>query len=85
MNIITVLLLADIFLLPPLALFNYKISLVYLFLAIYGMLIPPRRVYTIWKLAKGREVERKYLTLIDLMKNQNKAASRKEEEADKQG
>ncbi|MCI0694910.1 CDP-alcohol phosphatidyltransferase family protein [candidate division KSB1 bacterium] len=74
MNIITVLLLIDMFL-PPFNLIGYRISLTYIFLVSYGILVPLRRVFTIWKLAKGREVERKYLSLLDLLKHQNKAVS----------
>ena len=69
MNIITVLLLVDMFIPSP-RLGGYEISLVYIFLALYGGLLPLRRVYTIWKLAKNREVERKYLSLVDLLKSQ---------------
>ncbi|MCZ6775681.1 MAG: CDP-alcohol phosphatidyltransferase family protein [Ignavibacteria bacterium] len=77
MNIVTVLVLADL-LLAPIDLFDYKISLIYVFLTLYGILVPIRRVYTVWKLTKGREVERKYLSLIDLLRGQERPKSKEE-------
>jgi phosphatidylglycerophosphate synthase len=65
MNIISILIIFDLFI-PEFALFGSKINLVYIFLASYGILLPIRRAYTIRKLAKRREVERKYLSLLKL-------------------
>lgn len=79
MNIITMLLVVDMFFLPTIKLCSYEISLIYIFLALYGILVPLRRVYTIWKLAKGREVERKYLSLLDLLKHENEVVSNQSE------
>lgn len=67
MNIISIVLIADFFL-SPFAVMGYPITLAYVVLMLYGTLLPIRRVFTIWRLAKGREVERKYISLIDLLK-----------------
>lgn len=62
MNIISVLLLAD-WVLGPWRIFNYQISLVYLFLILYGTLLPLRRAFTIYLLVRNRETENKYNSL----------------------
>jgi len=68
MNIISVLLIAD-WLLAPFQLFSYSISSVYLFLVLYGVLLPLRRVFTIAVLVRNRETENKYRELRALLGN----------------
>lgn len=67
MNIIAIVLIADFFL-SPFAVMGYPTNLAYVVLMVCGTLLPIRRVYTIWRLADGREAERTYLSLIDLLK-----------------
>lgn len=76
MNIISVVMLADLFL-SPFKVIGYAINLSYILLIVYGTLLPIRRVITVWRLAKGREVERKYLGLIDLLKSDNQPRSQR--------
>lgn len=79
MNIAALFIVADIWM-SPITLFGYPVNLVYLFLMVYGTLLPLRRVYTIWKLAKGRETEKKYLMLINLLKDSGAATAGAESE-----
>lgn len=74
MNIISLFVLADVFL-PPFSVMGYAMNLSYVLLVVYGSLLPIRRVITIRRLAKGREVERKYLSLIDLLKGKSRPPS----------
>lgn len=64
MNILSVLLLAEGFwgesIIKALG-----FSLVFAFVAANGVLIPIRRIYTTWKIVKGREVEKKYVSLLE--------------------
>ena len=74
MNIISVVCTVDL-LLGPFSIMGRGASLTYLMLLAYGMLLPIRRTLTIRRLAVGREVERKYITLVDLLKTQKKPQS----------
>ena len=81
MNIITVLYVVDL-ILRPFSLKGYDISLIYLFLAVYGLLLPVRRCFTIWKLVKGRETEKKYIKLLHLLRASEPAGSKKQPKSD---
>ena len=74
MNIITVVCIAD-FLFGSFSIMGRETNLTYLMLLAYGFLLPVRRTLTIRRLAVGREVERKYITLVDLLKTQKKPQS----------
>lgn len=67
MNIITVLIVLEI-MFSPLPVGDFLISPTYVFLALYGVLLPIRRVLTIRRLVQGRETERKYVTLVEHLK-----------------
>ncbi len=71
MNIISVVCIADLFL-GTFSIMGRVMNLAYLMLIAYGILLPIRRALTIRRLAVGREVERKYMTLVDLLKTQKK-------------
>ncbi len=62
MNIITALLLLDMILRSTLL--PQGAGFAYWFLMIYGVLVPVRRVYTVWKIASTHAVEDKYLSLM---------------------
>jgi len=62
MNIITIILLADLFFLHE-VLASMRFNLMYVFLAVHGTLIPLRRVYTIWRFVHSRATEQTYLKL----------------------
>jgi len=68
MNIICVLVLLDLWL-SPFMIADRQFSFAYVFLLIYGALLPLRRVITIRKLVRARETERKYVSLVELMQN----------------
>lgn len=68
MNIITVLIVLEI-MFSPLPVGDFLISPTYVFLALYGVLLPIRRVLTIRRLVQGRETERKYVALVGLLQN----------------
>lgn len=55
-------------LLPEFKILNQSLEPVAILLIIYGILIPPRRAYTIWKLVQHREAERKFNQLTQLRK-----------------
>lgn len=67
MNIITVLIILET-IFPPAVVGGFSLSPVYVFLALYGVLLPIRRVLTIRRLVQGRETERKYVTLVGLLR-----------------
>lgn len=68
MNIITVLIILET-LFPAVLAGSFALSPVYVFLALYGVLLPIRRVLTIRRLVQGRETERKYVALVGLLQN----------------
>ena len=70
MNIITVIVLVDL-VIPPINIFGSALNLTYLFLMVYGTLLPLRRIVTIRRLANGRETERKYVSLIETLKDKS--------------
>jgi hypothetical protein len=76
MNVISVICIADIFT-GSFTVVGRAMSLTYLMLLVYGILLPLRRTLTIRRLAVGREVERKYLALVDLLKSRSKSQPRK--------
>jgi len=71
MNIICVIVLLDVWL-APFTFAERQFNLAYLFLAIYGSLLPLRRVITIRKLVRARETEKKYVALVELMRTEKK-------------
>ncbi len=72
MNIICVIMLLDLWL-APFTFSDRQFSLAYAFLLIYGALLPLRRVITIRKLVRARETERKYVSLVELMRTEKNA------------
>ncbi|MBC6951945.1 CDP-alcohol phosphatidyltransferase family protein [candidate division KSB1 bacterium] len=68
MNIITVLIILET-IFPAVVAGSFAFSPVYVFLALYGVLLPIRRVLTIRRLVQGRETERKYVALVGLLQN----------------
>ncbi|MCL4704397.1 CDP-alcohol phosphatidyltransferase family protein [bacterium] len=69
MNIITVLIILET-IFPPAVVGGFSLSPVYVFLALYGVLLLIRRVLTIRRLVQGRETERKYVALVGLLRNE---------------
>jgi len=68
LNIVCVFLVLDLFVLPTL--FNgFRLGLIYFLLLVTGTLVPIRRAYTVWRISTGREVERKYVSLIRALKS----------------
>jgi hypothetical protein len=63
MNILSALLVFDLFLLPLWGAARVQ-STLYWALAFYGIALPLRRCYTIRQIVKAREVEKKYLSLL---------------------
>jgi len=49
-----------------------QVTLVYVFLAVYGLLLPVRRVITIRTLVRQRETEKKYLSMLALLQGKEK-------------
>lgn len=74
MNIISVLVLADIFV-SPISVLGRQVSLVYMFLAVYGFLLPVRRIITIRTLVRQRETEKKYLSMLSLLQGEEKKST----------
>ncbi|RMD96467.1 MAG: hypothetical protein D6814_11330, partial [Calditrichaeota bacterium] len=81
MNIITVLFIADL-IIGPFSIKSYPINLIYIFLLIYGILLPLRRAFTIWKLVQGRETERKYIQLLNVLQGKEKVAKKETTESE---
>jgi len=75
MNIISLVVIIDA-ILPPINVKEYGLNLTYLLIVTYGILLPVRRVITIRCLATGREVERKYLALVNLLGDKSKSRTR---------
>ena len=73
MNITTMLIIGDVFF-APFQVAGKTLSLTYVFLLIYGTLLPIRRVLTIRKLVRARETERKYVTLVDLLRREGSSS-----------
>lgn len=70
MNIISVLLIADLFVLPV-VFGGVRPGSVYVLLLLTGTLVPIRRAYTVWRIVRRREVERKYMSLIQAFKRKS--------------
>lgn len=84
MNIIAVILFVDFFI-SPFRLFGYQINVLYLFILTYGALLPVRRAYTIYLLVRNRETERKYATLLELLRSAKDSAVKEKDDAAESG
>lgn len=64
MNIFSLAIFIQLFV-PRLIILNRQVEILYILILGYGTLIPLRRIYTIWKLVRHRETERKYLQFLE--------------------
>jgi phosphatidylglycerophosphate synthase len=71
MNILSILILAELVWGDVIA-ETIGFSSVLAFLVIYGTFVPIRRVYTIWRIVREREVEKKYVALMEAGVKRNK-------------
>jgi len=79
MNIISVVCIVDL-LIGRFVIAGHATNITYLMLLTYGILLPIRRALTIRRLAMGREVERKYLSLVDLLKTDKRPGTERGQE-----